>query len=335
MITFGDAPELATICNHLGAGVNAVNRAVVVLRDGHAGDARLLDAIDVSYAPEVVQRFQDAAREASQAFGDAQGAANAWYNELSAALSQNLVHQHEVEQQQRSDTEDLAVSRQKLSAAEAEKTQLQAQLAQDAINLANAIHAVDAAEGRLDDARSARNAAVVASVFLFFVAPVVALPALAIGLPALESAVDGAKDSRNRIEAQLASTRQALQITEQTTVECHAQVSRMESRIAELGCRLAALEFRRRDLTTMRDWLVHVRPMVLDCVHTVDTALASATTLDNMLSLSNVSSAVRSLSSTLNVESFRGLLPVVDGTCLVELEQQRARLAQKAAHLLV
>lgn len=308
-----DAPELAVISGHVGTGIQAVNRAIAVLRDRHADNTRLVDAIDMAYDPDAVQQFQAAAQGASQAFAAAQETANAWFIALSAALSQNLASQHGVEQQQRTVAENLATTKQQLSAAREKDAQLRAQLALHASSLTNAADAVRQAESRLDDARAARNATRVAGAFLFFVFPVAGFTALAISCTALENAVDEARDNRHRISVQLENTRKALENTQQSLGDLCGQVASMESRAAELGSQAASLVCRTGELTAMRDRLVRIRPMVLECVHTVNAALGSTRTLDNMLSLSNVASAVRCLSGTLRVDFFAGPLP---GLCI-------------------
>lgn len=157
-----------------------------------------------------------------------------------------------------------------------------------------------------------------------------------IDITAEQNAVNAASDAAGRSADEAREDGRVLEETRNQIQLLQKEIADVESQRALLQQRLTAASAEAADLETTRGLLVVVKTSILDCLHTVDKALTSAQTLDNQMSLSNFSTAVKGLIAALRLDgSFLGEVATLDEASFKHLDDSISAIKKRIASKLL
>ena len=140
---------------------------------------------------------------------------------------------------------------------------------------------------------------------------------------ALQAPVDEHKEAVARVESQMQTAREQLQIQTQKLEKERAEGLRLCARIDELRQKAKDLAAEARTLETARASLAELSVRIHECLRSVNGALNSATSISIMRSMGDVVSGLRGVVASLGQEAmFSGPLAQLNDAAFASLDRR-------------
>ncbi|KZV90901.1 hypothetical protein EXIGLDRAFT_837478 [Exidia glandulosa HHB12029] len=326
---FDAAPQRLDIEKFVVDGVLTINQIIKLLRDEYPqGNAN--DIVDKNYTVETVQRFKLDAQRVTSCFESAHQKSSEWFTQLGNVISLNIVEQARLKAKEDDGKKKMHEIQAQLPFIMQQVQTMNATVSTDAAQVQETQQQLAKAQHDLDAKRAEQKRIKTATLALIWI-PVVAATLAAVNATAEENAVKSAQSATNARQQEVQREQEMLLAAQKQLADVQVQLSQAHAEEAGLEAQAVALLAQEREMETTNRQLQAVQEKVVDCTKTLASALGSATTVDNMMSMQNVSTAIKGLVDALKSDSaFQGDLAALDANGFKDLDAKIALIKKSA-----
>ncbi|TBU42316.1 hypothetical protein BD309DRAFT_896487 [Dichomitus squalens] len=322
-----DSDYKPLIVSDVQRAICALNGVVVLLQD-NTRPTTGSELIEKNYPQATLGQFLAFSQMVVESLGSAHATVSRWLMETGERLMRNLGEGRDVEDALKKTSFELGEADYLAGATEERIQILNAHIVNLNAEFHQAEHELDRAESRLERKTRTRDLARLGGALIIALIPRASetsfVDVLAIvDREALQAPVDEQKEIVSRLESQLRTARDQLQVQTQKLENERAEGLRLCSRIDALRQKAKDLAADARALETARASLAELSVRIHECLRSVNGALNSATSISIMRSMGDVVSGLRGVVVSLGQEAmFSGPLAQLNDAAFAALDRR-------------